>query len=60
MHAVFHNADVQGGGRIGPPPHVSKVRVVELSGKKQRIALDKCSRLVVRLLVLGKYLTEFF
>ena len=37
----------------------SKLTVVELSGKDQRIALDKHSRLVVRFLVLGQYLAKF-
>ena len=38
---------MQGGGGCDPPG-VSKLSVVELSGKNQRIALDEYSRLVVR------------
>ena len=57
VHADFHNLDVQGGGRCDPP-RVSKLRVVKLSGKNRRIALDEYSRLVVRFLVLGQYLTQ--
>ena len=52
MHGRFHNANVQGGGD-DMTPRVSKLRVVELSGKKQRIALQKYSRfVVVRFLIL--------
>ena len=58
MHADFHNTYVQGGGVDATPPRVSKLRVVELSGKNQRIALDEYSRLVVRFLILGQYLTQ--
>ena len=42
------------------PPRVSKLRLVELSRKKQRIALDEYSGLVVRFLVLGQYMTQFW
>ena len=59
MHAVFHTADVQGGGEGDTtPPRVSKLRVAELS-ENQWITFDKYSRLVVRFLVLGQYLTQF-
>ena len=37
VHADFHNADVQGGGIDVTTTRVSKVRVVELSGKNQRL-----------------------
>ena len=43
----LYNADVQGEGVDTTPPSVSKLRVVELSGKGQRIALDEYSQLVV-------------
>ena len=42
------------------PPRVWKLMIVELSGKKQRIALDEYSRLVVRFLILGQNLTPFW
>ena len=54
--ATFASA---GGGGCDPPG-VSKLSVVELSGKNQRIALDEYSRLVVRFLILGKKLTPFW
>ena len=49
VHARFHNADMQGGGGSVDTtlPCFSKLRVVELSGKEQRIALDGYSRLMV-------------
>ena len=41
------------------PPRVSKLSVVELSGKTQRIAIGEHSRLVVRFFfILGQYLTQ--
>ena len=46
----------RGGG--GNPLRVSKVSVVELSGKDHRIALDEYSRLVVHFLTLGQNLTQ--
>ena len=48
VHAGFHNADVQGGGGEYDRSRLSKLSVVELSRKNQRIALDEYSRLVVR------------
>ena len=33
MHGLFHSADVQGGGDTTVPPRVSKLSVVEVSGK---------------------------
>ena len=53
---------VSGGGLIAPPfpPRVSKLRVVELSGKSQRIALDESWRLVVRFSILGQNLDQFW
>ena len=54
MPADFHNVDVQGGGvDATPPPRVSILMVVELSGKNRRVARDEYSRLVVRFLTLG-------
>ena len=41
-------AFASGGGGVVRPPRVSKLSVVELSGKKRRIAQDEYSRLVVR------------
>ena len=53
--SVFrHLPQVEGGC---DPPGVWKLSVEELSGKHQRIALDKYSRLVVRFLILGQKLT---
>ena len=46
-----------GGGGLMRPPRVSKLCVVELSGKSQRLALEDYSRLVVRFWILGQYLT---
>ena len=40
------------------PPRVSKLSVVELSGKNHRIARVEYSRLVVRFFILGQYLTQ--
>ena len=57
MHADFHYADVQGVGRCDPP-RVSKLKVVELSGKNRQTALEDYSRLVVRFFVLDKFLTQ--
>ena len=42
------------------PLGVSKVSVVELSGKHQRIAFDECLRLVLRFLTLGQSLTQLW
>ena len=47
MYAGVHRADVQGGGGIRPPG-VSKLSIVEVSGKKRQIALDEYSQLVLR------------
>ena len=58
MHADFHNAVVQRGVGRCDPPRASKLRVVELSGQKQRTALDEYSPLVVRFLGLGQYLIQ--
>ena len=62
MNALLHNADVHGGGGEGGtnPPRLSELRVVEFSGKNQRIALEEYSRLVMRFVVLGQYLTQFW
>ena len=59
VHADFHNGDVQGGGggRCDLPT-LLKLRVVELSGKHSRIALDEYSRLLVRFLVIDQYLIQ--
>ena len=59
VHARFHNADVQGGGDTTPSPRILKLRVVELSEKKQRIALHEYSQLVVWFFILGQNLTHF-
>ena len=51
--SVFRHLRQWRGG--GDPPGVSKVSVVELSGKKkQRIALGEYSQSVVRFLILGQ------
>ena len=42
------------------PLRVSKVNVVKLSGKNQRVALDECSRLVARFSTLDKHLTQLW
>ena len=49
---------VGGGDHHHHPLHVSKLSVVEISGKIQWIALDEYSRLVVRFWTLGQYLTQ--
>ena len=38
----------RGGGGDATPPRISTLSVVEVNGKKQRIARDEYSRLVVR------------
>ena len=62
-HGLFHNADARGGYAPPPPTHthlrVWKLRVVELSGKNT-VALVEYSRLVVRFLILGQYLTQLW
>ena len=56
---IFITRTCSGGGGVdATPPRISKRRVVELSVKKRRIARDEFSRLVVRFLVLGQYLTQ--
>ena len=48
-----------GGGGVDATLHrVSKLNAVKFSRKNRRIALDEYSRLVVRFLVLGQYLTQ--
>ena len=57
VHSRFRNADVHWGDTT---PRVRfEARVAELSEKKHWIALDEFSRLVLRFLVLGQYLTQF-
>ena len=53
-----HFAILDGSRGGGDPPGVSKLSVVELSGKDWQIALDEYSRLVVRFLTLGQNLTQ--
>ena len=53
-----HLRSDRGGGAT--PLGVSKLSVVELSGKDQQIALAEYSRLVVLFLVLGQYLTQLW
>ena len=43
----------------GATPSVSKLSIIELSGKNQRIALEEYSRLVVSFLILGQNLVPF-
>ena len=52
--ATFASA---GGGGCDPPL-VSKLSLVELSRKKQRIALEEYLRLVGRFLMLSQFLTQ--
>ena len=40
------------------PPRISKLSVVELSGKKQRVALHQYSRVVLCFLILGQHPTQ--
>ena len=54
----FPILDGSRGGGGCDPPGVSKLSVVELSGKDWQIALDEYSRLVVRFLTLGQNLTQ--
>ena len=59
--SVFRHLRQCRGGRCNHHHHplrVSKLSVVELSGKIQWIALDEFSRLVVRFWNLGQYLTQ--
>ena len=54
--AFFITRPGRGGGGCDPPG-VSKLSVVALREKKQSIALDEYSRLVVHFLTLGQHLT---
>ena len=57
VHGLFHNADMRGGG--GDLQEVSKLNVLERSGKKDQIAFDEYSRLALRfLLAPGQHLTQ--
>ena len=58
MRARFHNADVQGEGEGDTTLRASKLGVVELREKKQRIGLDEYSQMVVWFLILGQYFTQ--
>ena len=52
-----HFAILDGMGGGGRPLCVSKLSVVSVAEKKNRIALDEYSRMAVPFLILGKYLT---
>ena len=45
---IFMTRTCGGGGGYATPQRVSKLRVVELSGKNQQIVHAECSQLVVR------------